>query len=130
MNRTVVATVPSLCPLLVSLTLLVSANEPASTDLLGPVPIEAILTSPGQYGEKEVLIRGVVVEKSEGVFPNGRPYSTLSIGDGRGTITVFSWDRPPVDVGDPVEVVGIFHIWRYNFRHIIETRRITRSVPR
>jgi len=44
MNRTVVATVPSLCPLLVSLTLLVSANEPASTDLRGPVPIEAILT--------------------------------------------------------------------------------------
>jgi hypothetical protein len=59
------------------------------------------------------------------IFPNGRPYYTLSISDGQTAITVFSWDRPSVERGDLVTVEGLFYPWRYNLRYVIESRRIT-----
>lgn len=120
MNRTVVSPV-------LSLIVLIGLIQLASAD--SPVLIPTLLTSPDQYGEKEVLIRGTLVKKARAAFPNGRRYSTLLVGDGQRAITVFSWEDPPVETGDSVEVSGAFHIWRYNLRHMIESRRIIRSGP-
>jgi hypothetical protein len=69
----------------------------------------------------------VVMKKTRAVFPNGRAYSTLLVGNGEAAITVFSWEDPLVERGDSVEVIGLFHLWRYNFRHVIESRGITRA---
>lgn len=127
MTRALLVTLAFLSALLVGLTLANSAEEPAETDSRESVPIARILASPDQYGEKEVVIRGVVIKKTRAVFPNGRAYSTLLVGSEKAAIVVFSWEDPLVGPGDSVEVTGIFHIWRYNFRHMIESRRITRS---
>ena len=127
MTRARLVTLALLSDLLIGVTLANSAEELAETDSRELVPIARILASPDQYGEKEVVIRGVVVKKTRAVFPNGRVYSTLAVGNGKATVTVFSWEDPLVGPGDSVEVTGIFHIWRYNFRHMIESRRITRS---
>ncbi len=127
MTRARLVTLAFLSALLIRLTLANSAEELAETDSRELVPIARILASPDQYGEKEVVIRGVVVKKTRAVFPNGRAYSTLVVGNGKATIIVFSWEDLLVGPGDSVEVTGIFHIWRYNFRHMIESRRVTRS---
>lgn len=128
MRQTIVATVASLSTLLVGLTPLATAGEPAGGSSCGPVPVATILASPDQYGEQEVLVRGLVMKKTRAIFPNEKPYYTLSVGDGQNTIAVFSWTDPPVQEGDHVEVAGVFHIWRYNLHHIIESRRITKFV--
>jgi hypothetical protein len=122
--------VPSFAPLLsvlISFTLLTSAEAQPRPSPGQVVPIAQLLVSPDQYEDKEVLIRGVVLKKVRAVFPNGRPYSTLSVSDGERAITVFSWKDPPVETGDSVEVSGTFRIWRYNLHHMIEVQRIIRS---
>lgn len=110
-----------------------SLNPPASAE--GPVgersaervPLATILATPDRYGGKGVVIRGTVVEMTRAMFPNGRPYYTLLVGDGRTSITVFSWERPSVRQGDVVEVMGNFYTWRYNLRHVIVSQRIRGS---
>lgn len=125
MSRTIVAILTLAGALGVGLTLLAAADGPTVMAPPAPVPVERILASPDQYGEKEVLVRGIVMRKTRAVFPNGRPFFTLLVGDERKVVTVFSWEDPLVERGEPVEVIGVFHIWRYNFRHIIESRQIT-----
>ncbi len=102
-----------------------SANERGGDQAVLSVLVEALLSSPDQYSERAVVIRGVVAATARAVFPNGRLYYTLSVADGGSPITVFSWDRPPVERGRCVEVSGIFHIWRYNLHPVIESQRIT-----
>lgn len=124
MNRAIVVILAFLSALLACLNLLAFADEPSGRGLL---PVATILATPDRYAGKEVVIQGVVAEMRRAVFPNGRPYYTISVGDGHTAITVFSWERPLVERGDLVEVVGVFYTWRYNLRHVIESRRITRS---
>lgn len=125
MNRAIVATVAFLTASLVGV--LASAVEAAGADPGERLPLATIVAAPDRYAGKEVVIRGVVAELTRAVFPNGRPYYTLSVSDGRTAITVFSWERPPVERGDLVEVEGVFYPWRYNLRQVIDSRRITRS---
>ena len=90
------------------------------------LPPEKILATPDSYEGKEVVVRGRVVKLARAVFPNGRPYYALSVGDERVALTVFSWNRPSVREGDLVEAAGVFHVWRYNIRHMVDSSRITR----
>jgi hypothetical protein len=115
--------------LLIGFTLLASAEGQPRLSPGQVAPIAQLLASPDRYAEKEVLIGGTVVKKARAVFPNDRPYFTLLVSDGEGAIRVFSWEEPPVENGDSVEVSGTFHIWRYNLSQMIESRRITRSGP-
>lgn len=91
-----------------------------------PIAVEAILAAADAYEGETVMIQGTVARVERAVFPNRRPYYTLSVEDARATLTVFSWSPPSVKEGDRVEAVGIFHIWRYNIHHMIESVRITR----
>ncbi len=128
MTRRGVATVASLSSLLIGLTLLASADEPSEVNPCAPVSVATILASPERYGEIEVHVRGLVLSKTRGVFPNGKSYYTLSVGQGERAVAVFSWADPSVERGDHVDVLGVFHIWRYNLRHMIESHRITKLV--
>ena len=92
----------------------------------GRLPPEKILATPDSYEGQEVVVRGRVVKLTRAVFPNGRSYYALSVGDERVALTVFSWKRPAVREGDAVEVAGVFHVWRYNLRHMVDSSRITR----
>lgn len=130
MNRTVVVALLVLSALSVGLKLLASADELAGGELAERPPLATICASPDRYAGKAVVIQGVVAEMTRAIFPNGRPYYTLSISDGQTAITVFSWDRPSVEQGDLVQVVGVLYPWRYNLRHVIESRRIIRSTLR
>ena len=122
MNRAIVAL---LIASLVSVP--ASAVEAAEAEPGERLPLATIVAAPDQYAGKEVVIRGMVAELTGAVFPNGRPYYTLSVSDGQTAITVFSWERPPVERGDRIEVEGVFYPWRYNLRQVIDSRRITRS---
>ncbi len=101
------------------------ANQPGGDQTVIPVLVETLLSSPDQYSERAVVVRGVVATTARAVFPNGRPYYTLSVADGGSPITVFSWERPPVERGGCVEVSGVFHTWRYNLHPVIESQRVT-----
>jgi hypothetical protein len=122
----VVARVVFLLTLLLGLNGWAFAENPAGQTSGERLALATILATPDQHEGKEVLIRGVVVERTRATFPNGRVYYTLSVSDGA-TATVFSWERPPVEPGESVEVVGVFHAWRYNLRNVIESRRIKGS---
>ncbi|MBI3030125.1 MAG: hypothetical protein HYY64_11495 [Candidatus Rokubacteria bacterium] len=125
MNRAIVTLAALLSASLVSVP--ASAVQAAGADPAERLPLATIVTAPDQYAGKAVVIRGVVAAVTRAVFPNGRPYYTLSVGDGQTAVTVFSWERPPVEQGDRVEVEGVFYPWRYNLRQVIDSRRITRS---
>lgn len=127
MKRPIGATVVLLAALLWSLSLVASADDAGGGNPGERLPLATILATPDRYVGKEVVIRGVVVEMTRAVFPNGRPYYTLRVSEGPTAITVFSWERPSVERGNLVEVVGIFYPWRYNLRQVIESRRITRT---
>ncbi len=127
MKRLIVTTVALLSALLVGLNLLACADESAGGHPEERLPLATILATPDRYAGKEVVIRGVVVEMTRAVFPNGRPYYTLTVSEGHTAITVFSWERPSVEQGDLVEVVGVFYPWRYNLHQVIDSRRITRA---
>lgn len=105
------------------------ADEADGDTLREPLPLSTILSSPDRYSERKVVIRGEVAETNRAVFPNGRVYYTLSVVSGPAAITVFSWVHPWVERGDLVEVVGVFHIWRYNLRHVIEGSSIIKVPP-
>jgi len=130
MNRTVVAAVVVLSALSVGLNPLASADELAGGEPAERPSLATLFAAPDRYAGKAVTIQGVVAGMTRAIFPNGRPYHTLSISDGQTAITVFFWDRPSVEQGDLVEVAGLFYPWRYNLRHVIESRRITRSTLR
>ncbi len=72
-----------------------------------------------------VTIRGTVATAKRAKFPNGRRYHTLIVRSGDATLTVFSWEPPAVKPGDPVQVEGTFHTWRYNIHHMVESRRVS-----
>lgn len=112
-------------------TLLAGLSLAASSEPLGGrpgelLPLATLVSDPDRYGGKEVLVQGLVVEVTRATFPNGRLYYILKLGDAGSTITVFSWERPAVERGDRVEVQGVFYVWRYNLRHMIDGGRIIR----
>ena len=127
MKRPIGATVVLLAALLAGPNLLASADELGGGNPEERLPLATILATPDRYAGKEVVVRGVVAEMTRAVFPNGRPYYTLTVSEGHTAITVFSWEPPSIERGDLVEVVGIFYPWRYNIHLVIESRRITRA---
>lgn len=97
-----------------------SPKAPLST------PAARILAAPEDFEGQQVAVRGTVVSAKRDVFPNGRPYYTLSVADGQAVVTVFSWSRPAARAGDRIEAMGVFHVWRYNIRYMIDAIRIDR----
>jgi len=91
-----------------------------------PVPIATILAAPEAFEGQKVTVCGTVVKAKRDVFPNGRPYHTLSVGVGETVLTVFSWSPPSAKAGDRVEAMGVFYVWRYNIRHMIDAAQIRR----
>lgn len=83
-----------------------------------------VAEAPRRYAEQEVLVCGPVARKERAVFPSGRVYYTLALGEEPRVVTVFSWVEPQVEPGDRVEVGGAFHLWRYNLRRVFEAGRI------
>lgn len=94
-----------------------------------PIPVATLLAAPETFAGKQVVVQGTVVEAARKVFPNGRPYHTLLVGNGEAVLTVFSWSRLSVGAGDRIEAIGVFHVWRYNLRHMIEAGRVRRLEP-
>ena len=88
------------------------------------VTVATILSAPDSYEGKGVLVEGEVIKVTSATFPNGRGYYTISVGNARDSITVFSWLRPEMKPGNSVRVEGTFHVWRYNIHHVIESSRI------
>jgi len=115
--------------LLGSLDLSATVGEQTAAEPKAPTPVATILATPDTFEGTEVTVRESVVKMKRAVFPNGRAYYTLSVGDDRAAITVFTWEAPPVKPGDQIEAVGVFHAWRYNVPQMIESRRITRVGP-
>ncbi|MBI3029921.1 MAG: hypothetical protein HYY64_10455 [Candidatus Rokubacteria bacterium] len=93
---------------------------------LSTTPAATILAAPEDFEGQQVAVRGTVESAQRDVFPNGRPYYTLSVADGQAVVTVFSWSRPAARAGDRIEAMGVFHVWRYNIRHMIDAIRIDR----
>ena len=91
-----------------------------------PILVATILAAPETFEGKQVVVQGTVVEAARKVFPNGRPYHTVSVGNGEAVLTVFSWSRLPVRAGERIEAIGVFHVWRYNLRHMIEAGQVNR----
>lgn len=90
------------------------------------VPLAEMLAAPETFEGLEVVIQGTVLRATREVFPNGRPYYTLWVADGEVGVTVFSWTPPSVGAGERVEAAGVFHVWRYNIRHMVDASRISR----
>lgn len=126
MRQLVIAGLASVLSVLLMGRELPAGGEPRAAGSPAPTPVATILAAPEQYQGQEVVIRGRVQSANREVFPNGRPSYTLSVGDEGATLTVFSWRRPAAREGDLVEVAGVFRLWRYNLRHMIESARITR----
>jgi hypothetical protein len=125
-GRITIASAALLSALLLGLTQSAIAGGQAGANPSTPIPAATILAAADAYEGETVMIQGTVARVERAVFPNRRPYYTLSVEDARATLTVFSWSPPSVKEGDRVEAVGIFHIWRYNIHHMIESVRITR----
>lgn len=106
-----------------------TVGEQTAAGSKASLPVATILATPDTFEGTGVTVRGSVVKMKRAVFPNGRGYYTLSVSDERAAVTVFSWDRPSVELGDQVEAVGVFHVWRYNLQQMIESRRITKIRP-
>lgn len=102
------------------------ASLAGGQDEARPVRVAEILAAPEAFEGLQVVIRGTVLRAKREVFPNGRPYYTLSVADGPAVVTVFSWTRPAIGDGDRIEAAGVFHVWRYNIRHMVAASRISR----
>lgn len=129
MLRRVLSSVALSSVLLGSLDLSATVGEQTAAEPKAPTPVATILATPDTFEGTGVTVRGSVVKMKHAVFPNGRGYYTLSVSDERAAVTVFSWDRPSVELGDQVEAVGVFHVWRYNLQQMIESRRIIKIRP-
>lgn len=129
MLRRVLSSVAMASVLLGSLDCSATVGEQTAAEPKAPTPVATILATPDTFEGREVTVRGSVVKMKPAVFPNGRAYYTLSVGDERAAITVFTWEAPSVKPGDQVEAVGVFHVWRYNVPQMIESCRITKVGP-
>ena len=94
-----------------------------------PVPVATILGAPEAFEGRQGTGRGTGGKAEGEVFPHGKPYHTLSVGVGETVLTVFSWSPPSAKAGDRVEAMGVFHVWRYNIRHMIDAAQIRRLEP-
>jgi hypothetical protein len=96
------------------------ARAEAGSDGVLSVPLATLLSAPDSYEGKRVLIQGKIIKVTSAIFPNGRRYYTLTVGEAGSSVEVFSWNRPNVRPGDSVRIKGTFHVWRYNIHHMIE----------
>lgn len=124
--RTSAAFAALVVALLMNLELPAIASEHVVANPSTAISAATILAAPDAWEGKELTLRGRVLKVSRVVFPNGRPYYTVLVGDKGNALTVFSWSRPSVEAGDLVEAVGVFHVWRYNLHYMLASTRITR----
>lgn len=100
------------------------AAEAAGADPGERVSVASLLAGPDRYEGKEIIVIGGILGTTHAVFPNGRPYYTLTVGEGSARVTVFAWEKPTIGPGERVEVTGTFYAWRFNLRLVIESHRI------
>lgn len=74
------------------------------------VTIQALLTDGKKYDGKQVVLVGIVRDLKEKVSKKGNPYYTFKIGEGKQTISVFSYGKASVKNGDKVRVTGKFAV--------------------
>lgn len=74
------------------------------------VTAQALLTDGKKYDGKQVVVVGIVRDLKEKVSKRGNPYYTFKIGEGKQTISVFSYGKASVKNGDKVRVTGKFAV--------------------
>lgn len=74
------------------------------------VNVQALLTEGKKYDGKQVVLVGTVRNLKERVSKKGNPYYTFKIGEGKQTVSVFSYGKAPVKEGDRVRVTGKFAV--------------------
>ncbi|MEJ5251288.1 MAG: hypothetical protein HPY54_16390 [Chthonomonadetes bacterium] len=74
------------------------------------VTVQALLTDGKKYDGKQVVLVGIVRDLKEKVSRKGNPYYTFKIGEGKQTISIFSYGKASVKNGDKVRVTGKFAV--------------------
>jgi DNA polymerase III alpha subunit len=74
------------------------------------VTVQALLNDGKKYDGKQVVLVGVVRDLKEKVSKKGNAYYTFKIGEGKQTISVFSYGKATVKEGDKVRVTGKFAV--------------------
>lgn len=74
------------------------------------VTVQALLTDGKKYDGKQVVVVGIVRDLKEKVSKRGNPYYNFKIGEGKQTISVFSYGKASVKNGDKVRVTGKFAV--------------------
>jgi len=74
------------------------------------VTVQALLNDGKKYDGKQVVLVGVVRDLKEKVSKKGNAYYTFKIGEGKQTISVFSYGTATVKEGDRVRVTGKFAV--------------------
>ncbi len=82
----------------------------ATTIAQEQVTVQALLNDGKKYDGKQVVLVGVVRDLKEKVSKKGNPYYTFKIGEGKQTISVFSYGNATVKNGDRVRVTGKFAV--------------------
>lgn len=74
------------------------------------VTVQALLNEGKKYDGKQVVLVGTVRDLKEKVSKKGNPYYTFKIGEGKQTVSVFSYGKATVKNGDRVRVTGKFAV--------------------
>ncbi|MCL6473701.1 MAG: hypothetical protein K6U75_01410 [Firmicutes bacterium] len=74
------------------------------------VTVQQLLNDGKKYDGKQVVLVGVVRDLKEKVSKKGNAYYTFKIGEGKQTISVFSYGTATVKEGDRVRVTGKFAV--------------------
>lgn len=82
----------------------------AMTTAQEQVTVQALLNDGKKYDGKQVVLVGVVRDLKEKVSKKGNPYYTFKIGEGKQTISIFSYGKATVKEGERVRVTGKFAV--------------------
>jgi DNA polymerase III alpha subunit len=74
------------------------------------VTVQQLLSDGKKYDGKQVVLVGVVHDLKEKVSKKGNAYYTFKIGEGKQTVSVFSYGKATVKEGDKVRVTGKFAV--------------------
>ena len=89
-----------------------------------------ILGAPDQFDHKEVVLTGRADAVRPRVSHHGNEYTTFTLTQQTGQITIFSWGRLPINSGDRVEVHGVFqrvkHVGRYTYSNQVDASSVRR----
>ncbi|HVM98457.1 MAG TPA: hypothetical protein VMT89_18830 [Candidatus Acidoferrales bacterium] len=98
------------------------------------VTVAELANATDHFDESEVVLRGTAADVELHMSKRGNLYTTLKLEDRGGSVPVFTFGRPSVESGDPIEVRGVFRkvkeVGRYTFHNEVEAWSITRAADR